>query len=382
MSHEKYFIGIMFCNICLKVIMRLALFLIAAATFVCVTINAFFSPEVAAQTAASVNGAGSTAAAPVLNRWGEEYAKRHTTQLRYDRTGSGAGLRSLREGKIAFAASDVPLATDELEKRGWVMAPMFMSAAVPIVNLPRVGSTPLRLSGETLAAIFRGELTRWNAPALRALNPELNLPDLAIKPVVRAAGSGTTHYFTNYLAAVDSNWRGTVGVGDTVKWSSTFTVVNSAADVAKTVRADSGAIGYIDLQTAQDEKVSIVHLRNNFGTFVQPTAMSVRQAVESSAWMTKGDFQTAIVNASGAGAWPIPMASFVYMPRIAADTTATSHTLKFLVWALLAGDRSLEGTGFVRLSDRMQALVFRSLSAVTDKEGRKLGFDALAAKTS
>lgn len=327
--------------------------------------------------AEALSGAGSSAAAPVYRTWATAYGRVQDFQLAYDPVGSTAGIQKIRAREVGFGASDVAPSEQDLIKDGLVLIPTFVTGAVPIVNLPKVGNGRLRLSGEVLAGIFLGEITRWNAPEIQRLNPGLALPDLAIKPVVRSDGSGTTHYFTDYLSKVSPAWKDRVGAKTTVAWPASFIGAKGSDGQARAVKDTLGAIGYIDFNYLASHGLSGVQLRNAEGEFVAPGVESFRAALRASAWFVAGDFHASLANLPGKDSWPITMGSFVLLPRTTGRPEETSRALRFFVWALLKGDQALEGMSFVRLPDKIQALAFKSLAGVTDERGKPLGLEAL-----
>jgi len=144
--------------------------------------------------------AGSSAAAPLYQTWGEAYAKTSGILLDYKPIGSSAGIQQIKAREVDFGASDIALSPADLKKAQLLQFPVAISGVVPVVNLPGVKSGELRLTGEVLASIFLREITEWNDPAIRALNPEVNLPKKTIEVVVRQEGSGSTYHFSDYLS--------------------------------------------------------------------------------------------------------------------------------------------------------------------------------------
>src|SRR5262249_39177192 len=214
-----------------------------------------------AQAEPPIKGAGSTAAAPIYAVWAESYRKVSETQLDYDAIGSGGGMARIRERKVDFGASDVSPTAAELQKDGPVAIPAVGPAAVPVVNVPGVGQGQLRLTGELLARIFMGEVAAWTAPEIRELNPKLKLPATPIRVVVRADGSGTTYHFTDYLAKVSPEWAKARGVKSQLEWPAQFIAVKGSGEVARALKATSGAIGYIDYNYVVDQDLSFAQMR-------------------------------------------------------------------------------------------------------------------------
>ena len=326
--------------------------------------------------AQTLSGAGSSAALPVYRAWAAAYAKTQNFQLNYDPVGSTAGLKKIRAKEVGFGASDVAPPEQELLREGLVLVPTFVTGVVPVVNLPRLGSGKLRLSGEVLAGIFLGDITRWNAPEIQHLNSGLTLPDLPIKPVVRSDGSGTNYYVSDYLSKISPAWKERIGTKTTIVWPTSFMGAKGSAGEARAVKETVGAIGYIDFNDMTSDGLNPVQLRNAAGEFVAPGVDSLRSALRASAWFVSGDFHASLANLPGKESWPITMGSFILIPKASENSAETSQALRFFIWALLKGDQVMEGMSFVRLSDKIQSLAFKAMTGVTDQRGRALGLEA------
>jgi phosphate transport system substrate-binding protein len=330
-----------------------------------------------ALAADSISGAGSSAAAPVYKVWAAEYAKDQGDQLSYEAIGSGAGMAKIRKREADFGASDVIASKAELDRDGLVMFPTVITGVVPVVNLPHVAPGAMRLTGELLAKIFLGEVAQWNAPEIRALNPELNLPAERIRLVVRADGSGTTYHFSDYLSQVSPAWKQRLGVASKFDWPAAVTAVKGSGEVSKTMRATVGAIGYIDYNYVLDDALCGVAMRNAAGQFVQAGVEGFREAVTHSAWFTSGDFFAEINNAPGAKTWPMTMGTYVAVPRVAARGSGTERALRFVTWAYLHGDALARQAKFVPLPDKVQASAFREIAKIAGSQGEPVGVKLL-----
>lgn len=325
-----------------------------------------------AQAPGGVRGAGSSAAAPVYRVWADEYVRAGGPVLAYEPVGSSAGMARIRAGQVDFGASDVMAAPDALRRDGLVMFPTVITGVVPVVNLPRV-AVELRLTGELLARIFLGEVSRWDAAEIRALNPGLALPAEPIRRVVRADGSGTTHHFSSYLAQVHAGWRQAPGVGSTLAWPGEVLAVKGSAEVSRTVRATPWTIGYIDHNYVEQDGLTGVALRNADGHFVRAEVEGFRAAVARSAWFTHGDFSVPLVDIGGAKTWPITMGTYVALPLRPADAAAAERALRFLAWGFLHGDTLARQARFVPLPAKVQASAWREMSRISSTGGQALG---------
>ena len=332
-----------------------------------------------ARAGETLTGAGSSAAAPLYRAWAAAYGKTQDVQLQYEASGSSAGLKKIRAQEVAFGASDVAPTEAELSRDQLLLVPTFVTGAVPVVNLPRVPRGRLRLTGEVLAQIYLGSITRWSAPEIAALNPDLSLPDLSIRPVGRSDGSGTTWYVADYLARLSPTWKERLGAKTSLAWGEHVTGAKGSDGVVRAVQDTAGAIGYVDFNYVGANGLSPVQLRNAAGEFAVAGVAGFKAALRASDWAAKGNFHASLANLSGPGVWPITMGTFVLLPRVSSQPAETARALRFLMWALLKGDSVVEGLSFVRLPDALQASAFKALSSVVDKQGRKLGTEAFSA---
>lgn len=331
---------------------------------------AFVVPARAADT---ISGAGSSAAAPVYKIWAAEYAKARGTLLDYAPVGSGAGMAKINKHEVDFGASDVIASAADLKKNDLVMFPTVITGVVPIVNIGKVGPNQLHLTGDVLGRIFAGQVTQWDAPEIKALNPGLKLPAHAIKVVARADGSGTTYHFSDYLARTSPAWKAKFGVANHFDWPAGTLAVKGSGEVTKTVQATEDSIGYIDYNYVIDNDLAGVAMKNADGQFVNASVEAFHQAVMHSTWYSAGDFSTEINDLPGAGTWPITMGTYVAVPRVAVSGDRAERTLRFLTWAYLHGDTLARQAKFVPLPERVQASAYREISRVMGANGESLG---------
>ena len=321
----------------------------------------------------SITGAGSSAAAPVYKIWGAEYAKAKGTALDYAPVGSGAGMAKINKREVDFGASDFIASPADLKKNDLVMFPTVITGVVPIVNLGKIGPNQLHLTGELLGRIFAGQLTQWDAPEIKALNPGLKLPNHAIRVVARADGSGTSYHFSDYLSRTSPAWKAKYGVASHFDWPAGTLAVKGSGEVAKTVQATEDSIGYIDFNYVLDDNLTGVSVKNADGQWVAASVEGFRQAVMHSTWYSSGDFSTELNNLPGAESWPITMGTYIAVPRVASAADRAERTLRFLTWAYLNGDALARQAKFVPLPERVQASAYREISRVVSGSGEMLG---------
>ena len=321
----------------------------------------------------SITGAGSSAAAPVYKIWGSEYAKARGATLDYAPVGSGAGMAKINKHEVDFGASDVIASAADLKKNDLVMFPTVITGVVPIVNVGKVGPNQLHLTGDVLGRIFAGQVTQWDAPEIKALNPGVKLPAHGIRVVARADGSGTTYHFSDYLSRTSPAWKAKYGVASHFDWPAGTLAVKGSGEVAKTVQATEDSIGYIDFNYVLDNDLTGVSVKNADGQWMSASVEGFRQAVMHSNWYTAGDFSTELNDLPGASTWPITMGTYVAVPRIAAAGDRAERTLRFLTWAYLHGDSLARQAKFVPLPERVQASAYREISRVMGAHGESLG---------
>ena len=323
--------------------------------------------------AESISGAGSSAAAPVYKIWAAEYAKTKGTTLDYAPVGSGAGMARINKHEVDFGASDVIASAADLKRNDLVMFPTVITGVVPIVNIARIGANQMRLTGDVLGRIFAGQVTQWDAPEIRALNPGLKLPARPIRVVARADGSGTTYHFSDYLSRTSPAWKSRYGVASHFDWPAGTLAVKGSGEVARTVQATEDSIGYIDYNYVLDDDLTGVAVKNAEGQFVTASVEGFHQAVMHSTWYSAGDFSTELSDLPGAGSWPITMGTYVAVPRIAVSGERAERTLRFLTWAYVHGDSLARQAKFVPLPERVQASAYREISRVMSASGESLG---------
>ena len=304
------------------------------------------SHALAAQAAGGITGAGSSFFDPLAQKWAVSYFNRTGLPVSFHPVGSGNGIDQLKAARADFAASDMPLKSDELRALGLIQFPVAAGGLVPVVNLDGIAAGQLHLTGALLADIYLGKIARWNDAAIRAVNPSLALPDLKIVVVHRGDRSGSTFNWTNYLCAASTQWREQVGSDLTVKWPVGVNATNSQL-VATYVKRIKGAIGYVELTYAAPAHLAYAIVQNKSGAFAEPSAASFKAAVETVDWGREDDFNQIATNPPGDRAWPIPGVVFILIKANATDKAGASAVLALFRWALLEGraDAAAENYG-------------------------------------
>jgi len=298
---------------------------------VCIVV---LSAIASAQT--TINGAGATFPYPMYSKWFSEYNKQKPdVRINYQSIGSGGGIQQLLAGTVDFGASDGPMTDAQLEKaKGKIIhVPAVLGAVVPAYNIPDVNQE-LKFTPQVLADIFLGKITNWNDKAIAAANPGVNFPNQPIVVVHRSDGSGTTYIFTDYLSKVSSEWKNNVGKGTSVKWPLGLGGKGNEG-VAGVVRQMPGALGYVELIYAVQNKITYGSVKNAAGNFVKASLESTTAAAASAAM--PADFRVSITNAPGKEAYPISSFTWLLIPEQSKDANKGKMISEFLNWMLGPG---------------------------------------------
>ena len=323
--------------------------------FIRVVAFAVGAAAVTVAQAADISGAGATFPFPVYAKWADSYKKDTGNGLNYQSIGSGAGIKQIKARTVTFGATDAPLEPKELEKAGLAQWPMVMGGIVAVVNLDGVKPGDIVIDGPTLAQIYLGKITKWNDPALKALNPKLNLPDLAIVPIHRADGSGTTFNFTYYLSQVSPEWQSGIGTATTVEWPSGIGAKGNDG-VANNVATTPGAIGYVEFAYAEQNKLTFTSMINKAGKTVAPTMDAFQAAAGNADWSVPGFYQI-LANQPGDASWPMTAATFILMYKKPVNVAASNDGLQFFKWAYEKGGKMAQDLDYIPMPDNVVALV-------------------------
>jgi phosphate transport system substrate-binding protein len=322
---------------------------------------------VSSASAQDVTGAGATFPAPLYSRWAADYNKATGNRINYQSVGSGAGLRQIRGKTVDFGASDMPLTDDELKKDGLVQFPTAIGGVVPVINVAGIPTRQLRLTGQVLGDIYLGKITKWNDPAIVALNKDVKLPDAQIAVVRRADGSGTTFIFTNYLSKVNAEWKGKVGEGTAVNWP-TGAGGKGNEGVSAFVQRLPNSIGYVEYAYAKQNKMPYALMQNAAGSFVAPDDASFKAAAAGADW-GKTYYQI-LTNQQGKDAWPITGATFIMMHARQDKPQQAAASLRFFDWAFKNGDKVADELDYVPMPDVVKASIRKEWAKITDAAGK------------
>jgi len=323
--------------------------------------------------APTLTGAGSTFDAPFFAVAFASYQQQHPgVTIGYSAVGSSAGIAAISAQQVDFGASDVPMNASELAaaKGGSVtQVPVDLGGEGIAYNLSLQAGARLHLTGPVLAAIYLGQITRWNDPALVALNPGLTLPPAAITVVHRSDGSGTTYIFSNYLTAISPAWAAKVGTGKTLRWPAGQGAEGNGG-VATAVDRTPYSIGYLEQAYSQGLTLPLAALRNQAGNYVTPSAQTVAADAAQKPAITPTDFS--IVNQPGAASYPISGYSWALVyTRQPSQATGTALTA-MLDWLTHDGQASAAANGYVPLPSQVEQLARTMLGQITGPTGTHL----------
>jgi phosphate transport system substrate-binding protein len=319
----------------------------------------------------ALNGAGSTFVYPVMGRWIQDFQQSHSNvRINYQSIGSGGGIQQVRSGTIDFGASDAPLSDQDMAQ----MAPVIQipESAGPICvtyNLDGLDK-PLQLSSDTLAGIFLGKITSWQDPLVKKDNPGENLPNAKITVVHRAESSGTTAAFTTYLSAVSQDWAQQVSKGTAVKWPTGLGAKGSEG-VTGQVKQLPGAISYVELTYATQNKLPVAAIKNQAGKYVLPSTAGTTAAIDAFKDQLAKDPRTSIANppASASDAYPISTLTFLIIPKDGKDPQKRAALKQFIVYVVTDGQQAASGLNYAPLPDAVKQQDVQALGQLTVNGG-------------
>ncbi len=305
-------------------------------------------------SAQNLNGAGATFPAPLYLKWFQEYKAQTGVQINYQAIGSGGGIKNITAHSVDFGASDAPMNADEMRAApGILHIPTVAGPVCVSYNIPGIGPG-LSLTGDVIADIFQGKITKWNDSRIARINPGTKLPGTNIFTAHRSDGSGTTNIFTTYLSEVSPAWKADVGAGKSVKWPVGLGGKGNQG-VAQLIKQNEGGIGYIELSYAVTNHIFYAAVRNAKGKFVYPSVETTTLAAEGVS--LPADFRKVITNTQSAGGYPITGFTFLLVYK----NGTKPEMKKFLQWALTTGQNDAPGLQYAPLPANVKT---RALAAV------------------
>jgi phosphate transport system substrate-binding protein len=327
------------------------------------TLAAALVGGIASASAQEITGAGATFPAPIYTKWGEQYKASGAPALNYQGIGSGAGVTQIINRTVDFGASDSPVASERLTSQNLLQFPAVIGAVVVAVNIPGVDGNTLKLTGPLIADIYQGRIRMWNAKEIKALNPNVKLPAVAIAPAYRADSSGTTNIFTSYLAAVSLPFQTNIGAGNSVPWKTGVGAPGNAG-VAASVKNTKGGIGYVEYAYATENSMQTPMIENRAKKFVAPTTAAFSAAATQANWNNAPNMAASMINMNGDTTWPIVSATYVLVPKNPSDAKRAANVLKFFDWAFKNGKPAADQLHYIPLPAAVQDQVRKKWSAV------------------
>jgi phosphate transport system substrate-binding protein len=324
-----------------------------------------------AAQAQEITGAGASFPAPIYAKWASDYNKATGVKVNYQSIGSGGGIKQIDSKTVDFGASDMPQTDEVLKSKGQVQFPAVIGGTVPVVNIKGIAPGQMKLDGQTLGDIYLGKITRWDDPALKALNPGLALPDAAIAPVRRADGSGTTFNFTNYLSRVHAEWKAKVGEGTAVNWP-VGAGGKGNEGVSAFVNRLPNSIGYVEYSYVKQNKMTYTLLKNRDGHFVSPDEEAFKAAAAGADW--NKSFYQLITDQPGKNTWPISTATFILMHAKQDKPANATEVLKFFNWAYTNGSKAAVELDYVPMPPAVVATIQKSWGEIKDTAGKPVAF--------
>lgn len=309
-----------------------------------------------------INGAGATFPYPIYSKWFDEYAKVDpSVRFNYQSIGSGGGQKQILAQTVDFGASDGPMSDDNLSKASGKILhiPTVAGADVVAYNLP--GNPALKFDADTIAGIFLGTIKKWNDPKIAATNPGTKLPDQDIVVVHRSDGSGTTYIWTDYLSKISAEWKSKVGTNTSVSWPTGIGGKGNEG-VAGQIKQTPGALGYVELIYAIQNKMPYAEVKNAAGKFVKPSLESITAAMATA--QIPDDFRFSITNAPGENAYPICGATWLLVYQQQKDATKGKKLVEFLKWAQKDGEKMAKDLDYAALPEDLQQRVLKRIDEI------------------
>src|SRR5437868_11031839 len=310
----------------------------------------------------TINGAGATFPYPIYSKWFDEYTKVDpSVRFNYQSIGSGGGQKQILAQTVDFGASDGPMSDDNLAKAPGKILHIPTVAGADVVAYNLTGSPALKLDADTVAGIFLGNVKKWNDAKIAALNPGVSLPDQEIVVVHRSDGSGTTYIWTDYLSKISSEWKSKVGTNTSVNWPTGIGGKGNEG-VAGQIKQTPGALGYVELIYAVQNKMSYAEVKNASEKFVKPSLESITAALATAD--IPDDFRFSITNAPGAEAYPICGATWLLVYEQQKDAAKGKKLVEFLKWAAKDGEKMATDLEYAPLPDSLQERVLKRIDEI------------------
>ena len=310
----------------------------------------------------TINGAGATFPYPIYSKWFDEYAKVDpSVRFNYQSIGSGGGQKQILAQTVDFGASDGPMSDENLAKAPGKLLHIPTVAGADVITYNLEGNPTLKLDADTIAGIFLGQIKKWNDPKIAALNSGTTLPDKEIVVVHRSDGSGTTYIFTDYLSKVSPEWKSKVGTNTSVNWPAGIGAKGNEG-VSGQIKQTPGAVGYVELIYAKQNKMAVADIKNGEGNFVSPSLESVTAAMTTA--QIPDDFRFSMTNAPGKDSYPISGATWLLVYQQSKDAAKGKKLVEFLKWAETKGEQMAKDLDYAPLPRNLQDRVLKRIDEI------------------
>jgi len=315
-----------------------------------------------AQNSIVLVGSGGTSPVPVYRVWSKEFnGTKPSIQMQYISMDTAASIVQISKGSGDFGGGDTPLTPEQRAQGNLIELPVMLIALVPIYNLPGQPAD-LRFSGDLLAEIYLGHVTKWNAPQIAKLNPNVNLPNLPIKVVQRRPGKGTNYIFTDFLSKASPKFRAQVGRSISPAWP-VGTSVERSSDMADKVHSDPGSIGFVELQYARENNISYGLVKNPAGKFVKASPLTLQTACDAVEAPQYDNFSASLTNATGDDSYPIVSFSWLYVRTVSKDPQRKAALLDLLNFMFARGQKIMP-SGYSSLPESLLAKERAKLNSI------------------
>lgn len=307
---------------------------------------------------------------PLIRVWAEGYAVHSPSSvIKYKGSNPAEGIKSVVKKEADFSGLDMPLRLAELEKNGLVQFPFALGGIAPVVNLPNVYPGQFKLDGQLLGDIFLGKITKWNDPALAALNPNINLPDERIIIVHRVSPPGISTIIGDYLAKTHAEWKAIKGDGMAGTWPANAIEVKDPNENMAAIKKTLYAIGYAPVPHIMKNGMSYTQLKNSAGKFVSPGDENISAAAENAKWDINNGLDVVLTDQPGANSWPLAMASFALMRKVSHQPERTNEVLKYFKYCLRNGGLKAIQNDYIPLPESIRNTVRASWERIVDERG-------------
>ncbi len=305
--------------------------------------------------AGPLSGSGGSIQSPLFKAWIADYQKAGGEAVAYQGQNSAFGISQIEAKAADFGVTAMPMSDADLKANGLSQFPFVISGTVLVTNVPGIDSGKLRLDGPALAAIFLGQITKWNDPKLKAINPGLELPDWPITVAHRTDPASMTLLLSSYLSGVSPAWKAGPGAGETVNWPIGLGGKGNAG-ISDIMSGTMGTIGYVEYAYALDHKLDLVALKNHDGKFVAPSPAAFSALAEGAAWGASKGFGVPTLDQPGAGAWPLVLVSYG-LTRDDAPADRAKWVRDFFAWGYAHGDADIQALGYAPVPEKVKAMV-------------------------